>query len=360
MSQTTTLSPSAIAHAAQLGVAGRGAAEVEHGRRPAHDLVDRGAHQRRVVAQPRHRPRGAPSAPACRGRSPGGWSRCRRRRAAGTSCRTRARSAALPSSSSQVTSFETRSSRGSSRRSAAIPWPYRRPRSPPGCGTGAGGTRRSRAGRVEPAQVGVGVADHLVAPVDQAGRPPRRHAEDPAQHLDRELLGDLLDEVELALGQRVVEDAAASARRSRSSYAATARGVKPLFTIARRRVCSRRVGVQHRLAGLDLVGVEVLERGGAGLRRERPPVLEHRDDVVVAGDAPEALPVLPVVPVHGRGRCAAARTSRGARARRTRRCRGRRQPACVCSSRRALQDLERLQVARRSRARSRRPRGRSR
>jgi hypothetical protein len=76
--------------------------------------------------------------------------------------------------------------------------------------------------------------------------------------------------------------------------------VKPLFTIARRLGVLGRVCVEHRLAGLDLVGVEVLERGRAGLRREGAPVLQHSHHVVVAGDAPEPLAVLPVVPVHGR------------------------------------------------------------
>ena len=47
--------------------------------------------------------------------------------------------------------------------------------------------------------VGVGVADHLVAPGDQLRGVLRGYVEQPGQHLDREVGADLLDEVELLL-----------------------------------------------------------------------------------------------------------------------------------------------------------------
>ena len=78
--------------AADLGVGGGGAAEVEHRRRPAQDLLD-GAVEQPLGSRARA---GvllgvARSARACRARSRCGWSRCRPRRAAGRTCRTRAR-----------------------------------------------------------------------------------------------------------------------------------------------------------------------------------------------------------------------------------------------------------------------------
>ena len=76
--------------------------------------------------------------------------------------------------------------------------------------------------------------------------------------------------------------------RIRSSYVLTTRGVKPLLTSARSRVCARRVGVEHRLARLDLLRRQVLERRPAELGRVRLPVLRHLDDVVVARERPRS------------------------------------------------------------------------
>ena len=159
--------------------------------------------------------------------------------------------------------------------------------------------RALRAGRVQAAQVGIGVSDHLVAPRDQPLVVGQRHAQDPAQHLDRQLLGDLLDEVELAPGQRLVQDLACEVAQQLLVGGHRPRREALVYDRAQARVLGR-VGVQHRLASLDLVGVEVLERRRAGLRREGAPVLQHGHHVVVAGDAPEPLAVLPVVPVHRR------------------------------------------------------------
>ncbi len=53
--------------------------------------------------------------------------------------------------------------------------------------------------------LGVGVAEQAVADLDDLAALLLRHAEDLGEHLHRDLRGDLVDEVELALGQRAVE-----------------------------------------------------------------------------------------------------------------------------------------------------------
>ena len=54
-------------------------------------------------------------------------------------------------------------------------------------------------------------------------------------------------------------------------------------------------------ARLELVGLHVLDLGDAAdARREGVGVLEHRDDVVVAGHVPETAPARLLVPVDGR------------------------------------------------------------
>jgi hypothetical protein len=68
------------------------------------------------------------------------------------------------------------------------------------------------------------------------------------------------------------------------------RGVKPLLT---------RIRVQHRLPRLELLLGEVLEGRPAELARERLPVLRDRDDVVVAGERPEAVALDLGLPEHG-------------------------------------------------------------
>ena len=64
--------------------------------------------------------------------------------------------------------------------------------------------------------------------------------------------------------------------------------MKPWLTIAAQPRVPRRVGVDHRLAQLDLLRAQVLQRGAAGLGGVRLVVLRDGDDVVVAGERPEA------------------------------------------------------------------------
>ena len=68
-SQNTTLSPASIVSPPSSTVAGRGAAVVRRGMRPAHDLLDRGRHHRPVVAQHARAGRGTRSSRRSRPRS---------------------------------------------------------------------------------------------------------------------------------------------------------------------------------------------------------------------------------------------------------------------------------------------------
>ncbi len=88
--------------------------------------------------------------------------------------------------------------------------------------------------------------------------------------------------------------------RIRSSYVLITRGVKPLLTSAAHPRVRRRIRVEHRLPRLELLVGEVLERRPAELARERLPVLRDRDDVVVAGEGPEAVALDLGLPEHGR------------------------------------------------------------
>ncbi len=59
------------------------------------------------------------------------------------------------------------------------------------------------------------------------------------------------------------------------------------------------VRLEHRLARLDLLVVELLEVDGATLAREGVGVAQHAHDVVVPGERPEAVVRgILVVPVH--------------------------------------------------------------
>ena len=85
--------------------------------------------------------------------------------------------------------------------------------------------------------------------------------------------------------------------RIRSSYAFTTRGVKPLLTSARMRVCAGgSVSIIER-ARRELDRRQILERGAAELRREGLPLLGDPHDVLVARDHPEARPLVLGLPV---------------------------------------------------------------
>ena len=143
----------------------------------------------------------------------------------------------------------------------------------------------------------VGVAQEPVAEVDDVAPVLLRRAEHLREHAHRQLRRDVLDEVELAQRQRVVEDPVDELadlqlvgphgpRREALGHQ------RPQLVVA------RGVHVDHRLARLDLVGAQVLQRRPAGLGGEGLPVAVHGVDVVVARDAPEPRPVGLVLEEH--------------------------------------------------------------
>ena len=146
--------------------------------------------------------------------------------------------------------------------------------------------------------LGVLVAEQPVADLDDLAALLLRDAEDLGEHLHRDLRRDLVHEVELALRQRQVEHLARDLADLLLPHADGARREAPRDQPAQL-VVARRVHVDHRLARLDLALVEVLERRAADLRREEVDVAVDEADVLVAGDRPEARAVRLGVPVHG-------------------------------------------------------------
>ena len=114
-----------------------------------------------------------------------------------------------------------------------------------------------------------------------------RDAEDLREHLHRDLGGDLAHEVELALGQREVQDLAGDASHLVLPHPDRPRG-EPPGDQAAQLIVARGVHVDHRLARLDLLGVEVLQGGAADLRGIGVDVAVDDADVLVAGHRPEA------------------------------------------------------------------------
>ena len=108
-----------------------------------------------------------------------------------------------------------------------------------------------------------------------------------------------LDPVELLLRERLLEDPAGEPSDPLLVGVDDPRREPLVDERAQARVGGR-VGVDHRLAHLDLLGGEVLQRRAAQLGRVRLPVLRHRDDVVVAREDPEAAAVALLLPVERR------------------------------------------------------------
>ncbi len=140
----------------------------------------------------------------------------------------------------------------------------------------------------------VGVADHPVAPVDEPVVVLVGGAEQPGEDADRELLRDLLDEVELAERQRPVEDRGGQLAERQLVALDRPRSEGRPDEPSQARV-ARRIRLEHGLARDPLFLVEVLEVR-ALLGREGLRVAGHRDDVGVPRHAPVALAERPVVP----------------------------------------------------------------
>ena len=221
---------------AQLDVAGGGAAEVQHRRRPAQDLLDRGRHERRVGAQPRHLVGVVHERlHAVRDRLAGGL-------VAGDDEQQEHRvelllGQALPVDLGldelrhDVVAGVLAGARQPGRGRSGTP------RARPGCGTAAAGTgrcpgarRRCRRGRGRSSRSwrrptrSAACCRRAARPGSRTGRgsaaPPRRRRRSRTRPCGS------------ARSRMCVVSS-----RSRPSYAATARGVKPRFTSARRRVC---------------------------------------------------------------------------------------------------------------------------
>jgi hypothetical protein len=146
--------------------------------------------------------------------------------------------------------------------------------------------------------LGVLVAQDAVAHLHDVAPILLRHAQDFGEDLHGYLRGDLLHEIELALGERLGEDPVADRVHGLLPDSDGAGGEAACDQLPQLRV-ARRVRVDHGFAGLDLVLVQVLEAGPPHLRRIRNEVAVHGADVPVARDGVEAGTVRLRVEVHG-------------------------------------------------------------
>ena len=137
--------------------------------------------------------------------------------------------------------------------------------------------------------LGVLVAEQAVADLDDDPALVLRDAEDLGEDLHRDLRGDLAHEVELALGQGDVQHLPRDLADLLLPDVHRARREAPVDQPAQL-VVARRVHVDHRLARLDVLGLEVLQRRAADLGGEELDVAVDVADVLVAGHRPEARP----------------------------------------------------------------------
>ncbi len=115
--------------------------------------------------------------------------------------------------------------------------------------------------------VGVGVAEHPVAELDEVAPVLERHAHQLAQDPHRQLDRDLVDEVELALGERAVEHFAEHRADPILVGVDDADRERLGDDVAQAPVLGR-IGVEHRHPRLHLLGRQVHQRGAARLGRE--------------------------------------------------------------------------------------------
>ena len=146
--------------------------------------------------------------------------------------------------------------------------------------------------------VGVGRRRQLARPLDQLGRVLCGKPEDRDQDHDWQRLRDRRHPVELALGNRFVEELARDAARVGPVLAHLLRSEHGADELPQARVRGR-IGLDHRLARRERVRLAVLESDVADLGGERLRVLADLDDVGVLRQEPEAASVPgPRVPVH--------------------------------------------------------------
>ena len=127
-----------------------------------------------------------------------------------------------------------------------------------------------------------------------------RHAEHLGDHLQRELGGDVDDEVALAALDHVVEDlGCVSSRMCGSSCADLARREAAVDELAVPRVLRRVHREHHQPLLLDLLGRRLVDRDAGPLARVVGPVRADGPDVGVLGDAPVRREQIPArVEVH--------------------------------------------------------------
>ena len=150
-----------------------------------------------------------------------------------------------------------------------------------------------------PHHLRIGVAEQLVAEIDQEPAILDRQAHDLREHPHRDLGGHGLDPVELVAHERAVEDLAGESADPLLVGVDHPRR-ESLVDDRPQAGVPGRVGVDHRLPQLELLRCQILQRGTPGLGRVRLVVLRRGDDVLVARERPEAAALALVLPVERR------------------------------------------------------------
>ena len=112
--------------------------------------------------------------------------------------------------------------------------------------------------------LGVGVADHAIAPLDQLRDVLIGYVEQLGQHANGEVCCHLRDEVEFVLAQCGVKRVGGQTPKERLVHGKGARSEVVLKQLAQGPVTFA-IAVEHRLANLDLARVQLLQRGGTDL-----------------------------------------------------------------------------------------------
>ena len=130
--------------------------------------------------------------------------------------------------------------------------------------------------------VGVAVAHHLIAPVDELAGALVGHRQHACEHADGEVGAHLAHEVEVTLRQRRVDRRAREAAKEDLVASEPSRRELVLQQLAQRSV-PHAIGLEHRLAHVDLLVVELLDVGPTDLGRVRGVVARDGHDVGMPG-----------------------------------------------------------------------------
>ena len=132
----------------------------------------------------------------------------------------------------------------------------------------------------------VGVREQLVAPDHELFGVGVGHPQQAAEHAHGQLPGDLGDEVELVVPQRIDDDRAGQIADGVGVPVDRVAGEAPVHQAPQAGVVGR-IEFHHRAPGLGLLGVHLLE-ADAPAGCEGVPGVVRPDDVVIARDRPEA------------------------------------------------------------------------